>query len=284
MDSHSAIGVDRKAIVTLASNIKALVRSKSNSPKVRDKLLIGISEEDLQPAASCIKQEGRCSFFRCPFVPSERTPSSNTTATSTSTLVAHSHEDALSTIPEILVAYDFSSPQGPRKEVYVHLGMTEDPLYLGIQPIRITRGVHDVVSYQIDFREEIPDRSMGSLWGLFQPVCMFYSVLANIWAFKFLKDTDRVAYVREISRSHDATRNMSTAGPNIGSIRLVRSPQSMWILHQQTIKKDATDGLSSVGGFWTLLNGVFLIICGRGLLDILIGTLCQTSNYVLTDL
>ena len=83
----------------------------------------------------------------------------------------------------------------------------------------------------------------------------------------------RYPVIKEVSRSPDTARNTSAFGPNIGSIRLTRTPQEMMTLYQQVTKSDLFDSVGSVGGFWTLLNGIFLIICGRGLLDVLIGML-----------
>ena len=56
-------------------------------------------------------------------------------------------------------------------------------------------------------------------------------------------------------------------------------PQDMWVLNQLAFKGDVFDGIASTGGIWTLLNGIFLVICGRGLLDVLLG-MTQTSPII----
>jgi len=58
----------------------------------------------------------------------------------------------------------------------------------------------------------------------------------------------------------------------------------MMTLYQQVNKNDAFDSVASIGGFWTLLNGIFLIICGRGLLDVLIGKFDNRCLTVVDEL
>jgi len=129
-------------------------------------------------SGSCLKEEVPgakgyvCAFYRCPFIPWTQRTASPDVATPLFPLTVDPTVEpfVLFTIPELLIAYNFSNPLGPQKEVYVNLGMTNTTQSRGIQRMRLTRAGHDVVSYLMDIREEISRRFMASFWGLIKAV------------------------------------------------------------------------------------------------------------------
>ena len=92
-----------------------------------------------------------------------------------------------SSIPELLVTYNFSSPSGLlRKEVYLNFKMSKS--VKGLQKIRLTRGSHDVVSYMIDVWDEMKPEVMFSFRGLLKDVNLSYLFVCLLITLKRLKE------------------------------------------------------------------------------------------------
>ena len=174
--------------------------------------------------------------------------------------------------PTIVVTYDFTCATEMVDDVDISFEMANFGNATDVtMPIRLTRGGHDVVSYTLDFWEDLDYGESPSFWRLLNPVC-FYILHPQCADMHFLgKGTQRYPVIREVGRSPDTALNGSAYGPNVGSIRLKKT--GVVALHQQVPKSDTVDSFASVGGLWTLLNGIFLIICRRNLLDVLIGKL-----------
>jgi len=86
------------------------------------------------------------------------------------------------TIPDLMVMYDFSNPLGQLDEVYVKMKMMSSSQKWG-QSMRLTRGSHDVVSYVIDFGDELGPRVAKSLWGLVTKVCSTTTLLSRVFGY-----------------------------------------------------------------------------------------------------
>lgn len=113
-----------------------------------------------------------CVTHDCPFIPLDQRVGSPGVATPQFNLTVHFTEFEPfnpSWIPDMLVTYDFSNPIGPMDEVYVNLTMMKSAQEWG-QSIRLTRGSHEVVSYVIDFGDELIPLFEKSFWGLVEMV------------------------------------------------------------------------------------------------------------------
>ena len=76
-------------------------------------------------------------------------------------------------IPTIIVAYNFSSTSVSRGDVDITFVMNDNATDT-TTPIRLTRGGHDVVSYTLDFWEELDYGVFPSFWRLLNPVRLHY--------------------------------------------------------------------------------------------------------------
>ena len=110
---------------------------------------------------------GPCKHYICPFISSA--PTKNSSSEILSLITPGRDVDIPPMMPTIVVAYNFSDTSGPRDEVEITFVMTLNATYT-TTPVRLTRGGHDVVSYTLDFWEELDYGLFPSFWRLLSPV------------------------------------------------------------------------------------------------------------------
>lgn len=107
----------------------------------------------------------------CPFIPTSAssTAQNNTNSSFPFSITPSRNVTVLPMMPTIIVAYNFSSALVPQNEVDITFVMTHNGTD-ATTPIRLTRGGHDVVSYTLDFWEELDYGLFPSFWRLINPV------------------------------------------------------------------------------------------------------------------
>ena len=118
-----------------------------------------------------------CVKYRCPFVPTSLQKTTSPAAPSSTSQPTWTIESTAdnpffpSAIPELLITYNFSNPQGPENEVYVNLQMSKSQA--GPQGVRISRASHDIVSYTLDVWDELDPDVFFSFRNLMKEVRSF---------------------------------------------------------------------------------------------------------------
>jgi hypothetical protein len=69
-----------------------------------------------------------------------------------------------------------------------------------------------------------------------------------------------------------STSPLITQAPNIATIRIIsQTDTSEWRIFQDYHDKSALKGFASVGGLWSFLGGIFVVIFGTSILQIVFG-------------
>ena len=112
-----------------------------------------------------------CRHYICPFIPTPEWLDSpkNRNISTPYQIMPGRNVTIPPMIPTIVVAYNFSNTLGSRNDVEISFVMTHNASDT-TTPIRLTRGGHDVVSYTLEFWEELDYGVFPSFWRILNPV------------------------------------------------------------------------------------------------------------------